>query len=162
MRFQFKSQTGPYPYKKYGDTTTSLEYFGQSTTTTLSVYNPKKQSGRMTLGVLQNFTKKFCFGVEMLAEWNRGSFNSQMALASRYTGKDFSVAATVSKEAFDLSYWCQIHTNQQLGSSLIINSRTSKAIGSFFYQLEYRDAVIRGMVDSNWSLGFTYTKLVFH
>lgn len=68
------------------------------------------------------------------------------------------MAATVSSEALDISYWRQIHRAIQMGTSIVYNQRTKKAIGSIFYQWEFRDAYIRGMVDSDWSVGFTYNR----
>lgn len=59
-----------------------------------------------------------------------------------------------------MQYWRQVHDSIQIGSSLILNIPTSKAIGSIFYQWEFKDVYIRGLIDSDGSVGFTYNKFV--
>jgi mitochondrial import receptor subunit TOM40 len=70
----------------------------------------------------------------------------------------FSLATTLSKDAFDVTCWRQIDPSIQLASSLVINQRTSKAVGTICYQWQFKETIIRGMFDSDWSVGFTYTR----
>lgn len=77
---------------------------------------------------------------------------------SRYTFDKRSIAMTVSKGALDFSIWHQPCEALQLGGSFIFNKRTSKAVGSFYYQLEMSDTIIKGMIDSDWSIGCTYNR----
>lgn len=64
----------------------------------------------------------------------------------------------VSKDALDVSFWHQPNELLQLGASFTFNKLTSKALGSFYYQLEMRDTIIKGMMDSNWAVGCTYNR----
>lgn len=57
-----------------------------------------------------------------------------------------------------MQYWRQVHDSIQIGSSLILNKQSSKAIGSIFYQWEFKDVYIRGLIDSDGSVGFTYNR----
>lgn len=76
----------------------------------------------------------------------------------RYTFDKSALATTVSKDALDVSFWHQPTDSLQLGGSFIFNKRTSKAIGSFCYQLEMKDTTIKGMIDSDWTIGCTYNR----
>lgn len=69
-------------------------------------------------------------------------------------------AATVSPQAFDISFWRQLHDNIQLGTSVVYNDRLRSAVGSIFYQWMFNDTTVRGMVDSEWSVGFNYNRCV--
>lgn len=57
-----------------------------------------------------------------------------------------------------MQYWRQVHDSIQIGSLLILNAPT--AIGSIFYQWEFKDVYVRGLVNSDGSVGFTYNKYV--
>lgn len=59
-----------------------------------------------------------------------------------------------------MQYWRQVHESIQIGSSLKLNRTISKAIGSIFYQWEFKDVYIRGLIASDGSVGFTYNKFV--
>ena len=78
-------QTGEFPYssgfrQSYG----LFEYLGKSSTISLTLYNPKRESGRMTIGFLQSFNNNLCAGVEMLTAWsNRNQVHTDVALAGR-------------------------------------------------------------------------------
>jgi len=80
----------------------------------------------------------------------------------RYSINNSSLASTFSHEALDISYWHQVHKAIQLGSSLVYNKKKGRAIGSIFYQWEFQDAFVRGMMDSDWSVGFTYNRLFIY
>ncbi|XP_065079395.1 mitochondrial import receptor subunit TOM40 homolog [Ochlerotatus camptorhynchus] len=136
----------------------SLQHTGTSTTTTLRCYNPTRQSCRMTLDHLVSYNDRLAFGAELLYEWYRDTTNAQMAIAARYTGDKYSLAITGSKEAFDLSYWRKVNNQLQIGSSLACSHREGKAIGTIYYLMERPDCTIRGLFDSDWSVGFTYQR----
>lgn len=57
-----------------------------------------------------------------------------------------------------MQYWRQVHDSIQIGSSLILNKQSSEAIGSIYYQWEFKDVYIRGLIDSDGSVGFTYNR----
>jgi Eukaryotic porin len=65
---------------------------------------------------------------------------------------------SISKGALDVSFWHQPMDLLQLGATFAFDKRTSKAVGSLYYQLETKDAVIKGMLDSDWSVGCTYNR----
>jgi hypothetical protein len=79
-------QTGPFPYKAdLGDSIAMAEYLGKSTTISLTLYNPKRAVGRMTIGFLHSFNNNFCAGAELLTEWMRDrTLQYSLALAARY------------------------------------------------------------------------------
>lgn len=77
-----------------------------------------------------------------------------------YNRETSTLAATVSPEAFDLSYWQKVSGTLQMGSSMIVNQRQNRALGTVCYRLEHEDTVIRGSFDSDWTVGFTYGRLV--
>ncbi|XP_055633859.1 mitochondrial import receptor subunit TOM40 homolog [Toxorhynchites rutilus septentrionalis] len=136
----------------------SLQHTGTSTTTTLTCYNPTKESTRLTLDHLISYNDCLALGAELLYECFRKTSNAQIALAARYTRDKYSIAATGSKEAFDLSYWRKVNNLLQIGSSLACNHREGKAIGTIYYRMERPDCTVRGLFDSDWSVGFTYQR----
>lgn len=76
----------------------------------------------------------------------------------RYSGDRSSYAATISMNAFDASYWRQVHDNIQLGTTISYNDRAKLAIGSIFYQWNFKKASVRALIDSEWSVGCTYSR----
>lgn len=76
----------------------------------------------------------------------------------RYSFHKSSLATTLSKDALDVSFWHQPSDLLQLGGSFAFNNRTSKAVGSVCYQLEMKEAIVKGMIDSDWSVGCTYNR----
>ncbi|XP_058462271.1 mitochondrial import receptor subunit TOM40 homolog 2 [Malaya genurostris] len=139
----------------------SLQHTGSSSTTTLRCYNPTQDSCRMTLDHLMSYNKRLAFGAELLYEWYRDTTNTQIALAARYNRDKYSFAATCSREAFDLTYWRKINSRLQIGSSLACNHREGKAIGTIYYQVERPDCTVKGLFDSDWSVGYTYQRKIF-
>lgn len=212
-------------------------------TISLALYNPKRESGRMTIGFLHSFTNDFCAGAELLLAWSvqnplkvdnlaiagrqvrsieislmftnreekilwkhspqkKTSVHKNSAVpfpylryqlqrnctlnvvrrkiktfflrwfvsnslcsiplilsyVCRYSFQKSSLALTVSKDALDLSVWHQPNDSWQIGGSFIFDKPTSKAVGSFCYQLEMKDTLIKGMIDSDWSVGCTYNR----
>lgn len=81
-----------------------------------------------------------------------------IATLHSYARDKLSVAATASMHAFDLSFWRQVHPNVQIGSSIVYGGPARPAIGSIVYQWMFDEAMVRGMVDSEWSTGVTYTR----
>ncbi|XP_039437178.1 mitochondrial import receptor subunit TOM40 homolog 2 [Culex pipiens pallens] len=136
----------------------SLQHTGSSTTTTLRCYRPGRDSCRLTLDHLMSYNDRLAIGGELLYEWYRNTSNAQIALAARYNHERHSFAATGSREAFDLSYWRRVNGRLQIGSSLACSHREGKAIGTIYYRLEHPDCTVRGLFDSDWSIGFTYQR----
>jgi hypothetical protein len=85
IKIETKMQTGAFPYASgFRSSTGLLEYLGKRSTISLTLYNPKRESGRMTIGFLQSFNNNFCAGAEMLTAWsNRNQVHADVALAAR-------------------------------------------------------------------------------
>uniref|UniRef100_A0A8W7PTW4 Uncharacterized protein n=1 Tax=Anopheles coluzzii TaxID=1518534 RepID=A0A8W7PTW4_ANOCL len=136
----------------------SLQYTGASRTSTVRCSTPDTtlDSYRVSLDHLVSVNDRLCFGVELLCECYRGAQHTNVAFAGRYNRETSTLAATVSPEAFDLSYWQKVSGTLQMGSSMIVNQRQNRALGTVCYRLEHEDTVIRGSFDSDWTVGFTY------
>jgi hypothetical protein len=159
IKIESKFQTLPYPrIAEIKNSTVVFEMYDKQATVSLNFYNPKPNNGQVTLGILYSFTKEFCGGVEILSDWNELKNNIVLAFAGRYTfSKKYSLATTISKNAFDISLWHQPKDFLQLGASLIYDHYKSKSIGSLCYQMDFDDAKVNGMIDSDFSVGCTYT-----
>jgi len=81
------------------------------------------------------------------------------AISNRYDFKKSTIAASLSKDLLDVSFWHQPNDLLQLGATFMLNA--AKARGSFFYQLDLRDAVIRAMLSTDLSVGCTYSRYVW-
>lgn len=86
MKVETRIQTGAFPRAfKAGKFTGLLEFSDKSSTISLALYNPKRVSGRMTIGFLHNFNNNFCAGVELLTAWSdRSQVHMHVALAGRF------------------------------------------------------------------------------
>lgn len=162
IKVESKFQTLPFPkIACISNSLATVEYQEKQTTVSLNLYNPSLSEGKVTLGILHSFTKTFCGGVELLSSWhaaNSRHFDEvSLALAGRYSVKSHSIAATVSKKAFDVSLWLQPRDHLQIGASLIVDSNMSKSVGALCYQMDFDDAKVKGMIDTDFSVGCTYT-----
>jgi Eukaryotic porin len=160
LRLEAKVQTGP---ASDGTSNSFSNYTAECTgsdwTTTVNIHNPRPDSGRVTVAVLRNFHPRICLGFECLSEWCKGQSQTlQPALAARYSSNNFALAATLSKEALDVTCWRKLDHTVQLASSLIINQRTQHAVGAICYQWLFKNTCIKGMLHSDWSVGFNYTR----
>lgn len=179
IRLQNQTRTGEYPYSKI-DNAFSIDFIGKTSTTTFNLYN----KDRLNISYLKSLTSHFIAGTEILFESIKGQLRAYTSVAFRYIDFFFdetkieninfkkyifnrmhkekynlTVTANTS-QSFNMQYWRQVHDSIQIGSSLILNLPTSKAIGSIFYQWEFKDVYIRGLIDSDGSVGFTYNKFV--
>lgn len=127
-----------------------------SSTITLKFYNPTSDRGRLCFSALRKMTKRFDFGGEILLEWDGKSVLANTALAARYGTGNYQLAATASRSGMDLSYWRKLSKDIQMGTSLAFNKNTSKTISNICYQWQFKDATVRGLIDSDWSVGFSY------
>lgn len=86
IKFETKAQTGAFPNASvFRNSVGSLELLGQSSTISLTFYNPKRDSGRMTIGFLHSFNDKLCAGAELLTAWSdRSQVKASVALAGRF------------------------------------------------------------------------------
>uniref|UniRef100_A0A182NRI1 Uncharacterized protein n=1 Tax=Anopheles dirus TaxID=7168 RepID=A0A182NRI1_9DIPT len=137
----------------------SLQHTGRSRTSTVRCSMPGTlDSYRVSVDHLVSLNDRLCFGAEVLCECYRGEYNANVAFAGRYNRETSTLAATVAPEAFDLSYWQKVSDSLQMGSSIIVNQRQNRALGSVCYRLDHADTVIRGSFDSDWNVGFTYSR----
>jgi mitochondrial import receptor subunit TOM40 len=163
LKLETKIQTGMYPYvQDFGSLITSIELARDESTLTLNFYNPKKDAGRFTIGILNSLTKNLCFGAEILCEWTDKLLVQppKVAFAGRYTMDNQALAATITSDAYDVSFWKRINKNVQVGSSVIGNKHMSKSVATMCYQLELDDTLIRASIDTDYSAGLTYHKRI--
>ena len=94
----------------------------------------------------------------ILCHANKHFYCRYLRYRFRYSEKRNSIAATISNSALDISLWHQSNDLLQFGASLIMDKRTSRTLGSLCYQYEMKDTVIKGLIDSDWTVGCTYTR----
>jgi hypothetical protein len=76
----------------------------------------------------------------------------------RYSNKNSSIAGTVTTNALDVSYWHHQCNTLQIGASLILNLQLRKAFAAFYYQMEMKDCTIKGMIDTDCTVGCVYNR----
>lgn len=86
IKFESKIQTGAFPFSSgFRRSVGLLEYLGDRSTISLAFHNPKRESGRMTIGFLHSFNNKFCAGLEFSTAWRcRNEMEANVALAGRF------------------------------------------------------------------------------
>lgn len=153
---EFKSQTR----LKSTENILKVDRFGESSTTSITMYNPTCGDRSFTLGYLKSATSRIRLGAEIYIELqkNRNISKSFLAIASSYQNDNFTVAATCSRQSFDLSYWHFINDNLQIGSSFVFNYPSKRSVGAVYYQFKSPDSCVRGMINSDWNIGMTYEK----
>ncbi|XP_049537162.1 mitochondrial import receptor subunit TOM40 homolog [Anopheles darlingi] len=134
----------------------SLQHTGRSRTSTVRYSSTADAGYRVSVDHLVSLTDRLCVGMELLTECYRQVVQTGVAFASRYNRETWTLAATVSPEACDLSYWRKVSDTLQLGTSVVINQRRDRAVGSICYRFDHPDTVVRGSFDTDWTLGFTY------
>ncbi|XP_065354655.1 uncharacterized protein LOC135949121 [Calliphora vicina] len=140
-------------------TQTCIELCTNSSTLTTNLYEVRRDSGRATLSFVRSVSDHLALGAELLLEWMEpSSLMTDTAIAGRYKRHSYSVAATVSRQGIDVSYWQRIHRNIQMASLLAWHRKTDKSVGTICYQWDFKDTHIRGTFDSNLSVGFMYTR----
>lgn len=76
----------------------------------------------------------------------------------RYSLKKSCVAATLSKDALDISFWHQANNSIQVGASFIWIVKTPRPLISFCYQLDMKDSIVKAMIDTDCAVGCTYNR----
>lgn len=137
---------------------TTAEFIGRDFTVSCSLHDPSDRSGRLTVSGLYNIVPRVCIGGEYLWEWYQGIKHHQIAIAGRYMSNCNVIAATMSRHGLDVTLWRKVTENLQIGSAFVLNKKKRERIAEIFYQWETDDVTVRGQVDSNLTLGFTYTK----
>lgn len=86
IKIKSRIQTGAFPYASgFRSSTAVLEYLAKSSTVSLAIHDPKRDSCRMTIGFLHSFNKNFCAGLEVLAGWRAWSpMEANVAFAGRF------------------------------------------------------------------------------
>lgn len=157
MRFQAELQRAA--DKAPLETQTCVEVSTNTSTLTGTLYNARKESGRGTLSYLRAITEQLAIGGELLVEWTEPtSMMTDIALATRYHKSGFSIAATISRQGVDVSYWQRLHRNIQMATLWAWQRKTEKSLATICYQWNFKDAYVRGKLDSNLSVGVVYSR----
>lgn len=136
-----------------------LDRLGESSNTSLALYNSSRKTGRLTLGHLISITSKVRVGLEVFLEWqNYKRSNTFLSIASSYRNDNYTIAATCSPQSLDLSYHQFVNNNLQIGSSFLFNNQSKRTVGAIYYQVKLYDCCVRGMINSDWNLGVEYEK----
>ncbi|XP_037028890.1 uncharacterized protein LOC119069103 [Bradysia coprophila] len=132
------------------------EYYARHSTSTISLYNPSPNSGRLTLTQLKSYSSRLAFGFELLTEWENHNLSVIIpAIGGRYFLRDKSIAATLSFRGIDFTFWHLINCDNQLATSFIYNRKNNRSLGTVFYQWMYDDIRVRGSIDSDGAIGVT-------
>ncbi|XP_030374684.1 mitochondrial import receptor subunit TOM40 homolog 2 [Scaptodrosophila lebanonensis] len=122
-------------------------------------YNVRQDNGRATFSVMRAITLHWAIGAELLLEWNEPkNLMTDIAIAARYSHHHYSFGATVSRQGLDVSYWQRIHPQIQMANLLAWNRSTRKTIATICYQWNFWSCAVHGMLDSDASVGFMWTK----
>ncbi|KAI8121752.1 hypothetical protein FF38_04832 [Lucilia cuprina] len=144
-------------------TQTCIEFCSSGSTLTTNLYDIRRDSGRATLSFLRSINDNLALGAELLLEWtDPRSMMTDTAFAGRYRRHSYSIAASVSRQGIDVSYWQRIHPHVQLASLWAWQRKTDKSVGTLCYQWDFKEAHVRGMFDSNLSVGFMYSRYLSH
>lgn len=136
----------------------SLEHYGKDKTTTITFYDLRSKSGALTIAPLYKVSKDWSLGSELMLKWDDKHLQSRVAAIARYSTKDIAAAATCSHRALNFTFWHRLDEKWQIGSALGVNAEKDRYRTSFFYQWTEKDVQIRGLCDSDCSVGFTYLK----
>lgn len=143
-------------------TQTCIELCTNNSTLTASLYNVRMDSGRGTFSFLRAINERLVLGSELLIEWtDPHSIMADIALAGRYRENSYAVAATVSRQGVDISYWQRLHRKIQMASFWAWQRKTEKSLATICYQWDFDEAYVRGTFDSNLSVGFVYSRWVY-
>ncbi|KAI9580205.1 hypothetical protein GQX74_000198 [Glossina fuscipes] len=143
--------------------TGSVEYRGDLSTITLNLYNVSTEFGRATVSFLRSVSHHIALGGELLLEWaDPTSVMADTAFAARYMESDFSMAATASRQGVDVSFWQRLHPKIQMSTTWAWQRKTQKSVGTVCYKWDFDNAYVKGMFDSNLSVGFMYASALSH
>lgn len=156
IRLELNSHNGS---TKNNSKTMSIEYIGDKSTASVIINKLSPNSTNLSVDYMYSLSSNWCIGTELSQLYDgRIAQSSQVAIAVRHQKDAYSWAGTLSTTAADISYWHQIHKSLQLGTILCYNQRSGKSVSEIFYQYEFKNGYIRGMIDSNWSVGVTYNR----
>ncbi|XP_075164418.1 uncharacterized protein LOC142237000 isoform X2 [Haematobia irritans] len=144
-------------------TQTCIEMCTNSSTLTATLYNARRESGRGTLSFLRAINEQWALGGELLVEWTEPySVMTDIAIAGRYRKPSYAVAATLSHQGVDVSYWQRLHRKIQMATIWAWQRKTKKSLATICYQWNFEDAYVRGKLDSNLSVGVIYSRIMSH
>ncbi|GAB0097687.1 mitochondrial import receptor subunit TOM40 homolog [Sergentomyia squamirostris] len=156
LRFKFHYQLQP--KCPLGRGSARLEFIAPTSTSTLHVDNITGPVSFLTLSHLHGVTPRWSLAAEVNMRW--GSVEGvtlNTAYAVRYSQSASQAAVSFSTQALDFSYWRQIHPAIQVGV-LMASNRQKPLIASIFYQWDFNESVVRGMINSQWSVGVTHRR----
>ncbi|XP_037950070.1 mitochondrial import receptor subunit TOM40 homolog 2 [Teleopsis dalmanni] len=132
-------------------------------TITANYYTYEDEKGRGTLSFMRSITAHWAIGAELLLEWpDANSLMADTAFAARYSTHNYAVAASASRQGVDISYWQRIHSRIQMGTTMAWQRKTKDTYAAICYQWDFKDAVVRGVVQSDLSVGFMYQRSLSH
>ncbi|XP_013109001.2 mitochondrial import receptor subunit TOM40 homolog 2 isoform X1 [Stomoxys calcitrans] len=143
------------------DTQTCIEWCTNASTLTTTLYNARTESGRGTLSYLRALNEQVALGGELLVEWNEPhSVMTDIAFVARYRQPLYSLAATVSRQGIDVSYWQRLHRKIKMATLWAWQRKTGKSLATVCYQWNFEDAYVRGKLDSDLSVGVIYSSRI--
>uniref|UniRef100_A0A1A9W492 Voltage-dependent anion-selective channel protein 3 n=1 Tax=Glossina brevipalpis TaxID=37001 RepID=A0A1A9W492_9MUSC len=157
LRFEADMQRAASELPLY--TTATVEYRGDLSTITSNLYNVSTEFGRSTFSFLRSVSEHIALGGELLLEWaDPTSLMVDTAFAARYKEDDFSIAATASRQGVDVSFWQRLHPKIEMSTMWAWQRKTQKSVGTVSYKWDFDDSYVKGMFDSNLSVGFMYAR----
>ncbi|XP_005182619.1 mitochondrial import receptor subunit TOM40 homolog 2 isoform X2 [Musca domestica] len=145
------------------ETQTCIELSTHSATLTGMLYNARRESGQGTLSYLRAINDKLSVGGELSIEWTDPySMMTDIAFAARFRQRSYSIAATISCQGVDVSYWQRLHRRIQMATLWAWQRKTEQSLATICYQWNFEDAHVRGQFDSNLSVGFIYSRVMPH
>lgn len=138
----------------------SVNCIGRDKTTSVTFYNANKNSGVVTVASLFKVSKLWDLGTELMVNWNQNQklIESRVAAIVKYAVKDFSIATTFSTRALNMTMWHRLDKTWEIGSAIGLNTDKNRYKSSLFYQWTRPNVQIRGLIDTDCSVGFTYLK----
>ncbi|XP_036260762.1 mitochondrial import receptor subunit TOM40B isoform X2 [Molothrus ater] len=133
------------------------EYRGEDCTATLTLGNPDLLGGSVIVVAhfLQSVTARLVLGGELVYHRRPGEEGAILTLAGKYSAPNWVTTLNVGYGGAHASYYHRANEQVQVGVELEANTRLQESTFSFGYQLTLpgANAVFRGLLDSNWSVG---------
>ncbi|XP_064651010.1 mitochondrial import receptor subunit TOM40 homolog 1-like [Lineus longissimus] len=164
IRCKFMSQI---QNSKMVTTQFTSDYKGNDFTasSTLGNIDVLEESGIIVNQYLQNLSKNFAMGAELLYQYGPQVPGREIAvftLAARYSSKDWQFSTNVCPSAggAHACYYHKVNDNLQLGMEMEGSLRMQECTATIGYQYDLPNANItmRGQFDSNWCVGAVLEK----
>lgn len=120
-----------------------------------------ERSGKFDLSFIESYNSRLALGGQFVIDNDNGRLKPQVGLAARYSIDNTVYAMTIACRTLHLSLWQQINDRLQFATKLEYDEKNRNFHSCLIYQLEYPDSCIRGQFSSDFSVGFTYNRLVY-